>query len=566
MSSYDFCLGCMSKIGDQKVCPKCGYIEGAPQTLPALKPGTVLADRYVVGERQSENGEGMVYIGMDLKKDKKVTIREFFPTGLCTRNAGNDAVIIRENVESVYGDYLADFIEINRAVSKLSELPVIIHIRDLFECNNTVYAVYEYVEGKPLSELIRRAKRLTWEEARPLFMPLVSAMVSAHALGLVHFGISPETIIMTKDGKLRLGSFSIPDSRISETELEAELFDGYSAIEQYSVDASKGKFTDVYALSAVLFFCLTGKNPPDAISRAYESRLNIPHQVADSIPTHVITAVAGGLQVSSDERIADMEQLREALITSSDRSYESARQRDMQKRSAAPARRDPEQRRDGAPRSPERQSARRDAEQPTAWYKNLSQFQYWLLTTCLAIIVLGTISIIVFLAVRPKLSNGQQGPTVTYGESISRTDTMLDEELYEVPKLVKQKWSEVLTNNDYVMFDIMEVNNEYSDDYAVGEVMWQSAEPGTKVRYGTPIAVKVSLGSEMCSIPNIIGMTISQADSALTGAGLKLGTQTERYDDTVEAGKIITVDGASIGAKMRRDSAVNVVVSLGREG
>jgi len=115
------------------------------------------------------------------------------------------------------------------------------------------------------------------------------------------------------------------------------------------------------------------------------------------------------------------------------------------------------------------------------------------------------------------------------------------------------------------MFDLIEVGESYSDDYDVGEIMKQSIAPNEEVQMGTPIAITVSLGSEMCVIPNIVGKTIAEADEALTAEGLVLGNQTEQYSDSVPQGCIISITGASVGSRMKRGSMVDVVVSLGSE-
>ena len=564
MSNYNFCFGCMAPATGAAQCPKCGYIDGTPQQLPALAPGTKLADRYVVGKVISQNGEGITYIAMDMKNERKITVREYLPCELCVRTERSDAVVIADGCDGIYNDYLSDFIEIHRAVGRISEQPAIIPLIDLFECNNTAYAVYKYVQGKPFSELIHRAKRLTWEEARPVFMPLVSALVAAQKIGLVHFGISPETIIMNHNGELMLGEFGIPDARCAETDIEATLNGGYSALEQYSADGEKGKWTDVYSLAAVLLYALTGKRPPDAVSRSYESKLNVPASIAGEIPAYVLSAIAKAMQINVNNRIGSMEQFRSELAPRRDDPYAPS--------AAAPTR--PQQQRQQAPRPA---APRQPAPRPSApakqsnepWYKKLSQFQYWLLTTCIAMIVLGTIGVIIFFNVKDKLSDDKPTSTVTYKEDVPSASIVVSgtDKTFEVPKLIGQNWEDVRHNDQYMgMLEFMEKAPEYSSEYAVGQVMAQSIEPGTMVKPGTPIAITISLGSETCAVPNIIGMTVSEADQALSKAGLCMGSQIEEYNDSVKAGQVISIENADVGDHLKRGDAVNIKVSLGREG
>ena len=562
MSRFDFCLNCMANKGDAKQCPKCGYDENTPQKLPALAPGTLLADRYVVGCAMTENGEGISYIAMDTERDRKVVVREYLPQTLCTRKKGSDSVVVNESVRALYHDMMEDFNDIAKAVKRLNGVDCIAPVLDIFKCNNTQYVVYPYVQGTKLSELVRRAKRLSWDEARPIFMPLVSALIQAHSIGLVHFGISPDNIYMKPDGSLVLTGYGIPSVRMAETELEPEMYDGYTPLEQYSVDGDKGKWSDIYAISAVILFALIGKQPPDAITRTREPKLPVSAQLAETIPTYVITALAGGLQVYAEDRTRTMEELYSALSSGGGRA---------EARAHVPAYRDEPARE--KPRAANAASQLKGklkdvVENEDAWYKNLSQFQYWLLTTCLGIIVLGTIAVIVFLNVRPLLAGEDKNklPTVIDNGMVSSADTGLEPDMYMVPDLRGIPWTEASNSPDYMMFDIIELGEAYSDDYEVGEIMKQSVAPNTEAQYGTPIAVTVSLGSEMCVIPNIIGMTVLEADIALTEAGLVIGTQTEEYNSGVERGKIIDIVGGSVGSRMKRGSAVNILVSLGSEG
>ena len=588
----ELCMGCMNNKNGESVCPRCGYAEGTPNRSPALDVGTVLDGRYLVGAVRKMTGEGVSYIAMDESTGRKVILREYLPSTICTRKKNSNEVAVRENCEHIYEDYLSDFLEISRAVSRLSDVQSIASVLDIFEANGTAYAVYEYTAGRTFGELIERAKRLTWEEAKPLFLPLISALAEAHSIGLVHFGIDPDSVIITRDGNLVLTDFAIPDSRIAETELRASLCDGFSALEQYSINGKKGKWTDVYSICALMLFALTGKCPPSATVRAQNPRLNVSSALAETIPTHVLTAIAGGLQVRSDQRTPTMEKLHSELTgrassagarSASDGAGGSSSSRQSTQRPASSftsglsnmagavggfASNLISQSRQKADNARSERNAANSKDSSEPWYKRLTQFQYALLSTCVSIIVLGLIALIVFINIKPLLNpDDNTGPTVQYAGYASGTDLGADpSETYIVPDLRGENLLTASSNPDLLMFQILEKDEDYSDDYDVGEIISQSIAPGTEVSYGTPIAVTVSLGSKMCAIPNIINMSVANADTALTEAGLCLGSQTEKYNDSVPAGCIISISGAEIGSRLTRGSAVNVVVSLGPEG
>ena len=579
MEFKGLCLGCMNNKGDAMQCPKCGYVEGTPQVLPYLEPGTLLKEKYIVGKHLSANGEGVTYIGFDVTTNKKITVREYLPKTLCSRVKDDDNIIIASGNKLVYQDYLQDFMEIGRALAKLSSLPSIVPVIDMFEANKTAYIVYEFVDGKPLDEIIKRARRFTWEEARPLFLPLISTINSAHAIGLVHFGISPENIIMTRSGTLKLQGFGSPDAHLAETELTAEFYEGFSAIEQYSLEGKKGKWTDVYAMCAVIFYALTGKRPPDAVSRSYEPRLNMPSDVAQNIPTHVVTALAGGLQVNIETRTHSMEELKNQFTnpvprrpepkpvpatapTSSpaygDRFVDEPPYQDSNARSAVPA-----------ASAQMNRSAARDYE-PDDDEPEISPYKYGIISGLIGFVVLGVIALICLnLIVIPMMNKNKEdeGDDVSssYVESEGDNTDSQPTVLYRVPNLVNKKWSSVDGNEKYSNFYIRLKEEVYDENYEEGRIISQTVEAGSTVPQNTPIGVVVSKGSKMRTVPNIIGKTVSEASKELESAGLALGDQAEEYSDDVASGKIIRLNGIEPGKKIQAGSMINVVVSLGPE-
>ena len=578
MEFKGLCLGCMNNKGDAMQCPKCGYVEGTPQVLPYLEPGTLLKEKYIVGKHISANGEGVTYIGFDVTTNKKVTVREYLPKTLCSRVKDDDSIIIASGNKLVYQDYLQDFMEIGRALAKLSGLPSVVPVIDMFEANKTAYIVYEFVDGKPLDEIIKRARRFTWEEARPLFLPLISTVNSAHAIGLVHFGISPETIIMTRSGTLKLQGFGSPDAHLAETELTPEFYEGFSAIEQYSLEGKKGKWTDVYAMCAVIFYALTGKRPPDAVSRSYEPRLNMPSDVAQNIPTHVVTALAGGLQVNIETRTHSMEELKNQFTNPVPRRPEP-----KPVPTSAPASNsgygdryvDEPPYQDSGARTPAHaasaqmnRSAARDYE-PDDDEPQISPYKYGIISGLVGFVVLGVIALICLnLIVIPMMNKKQaeeDNTSSAYVESDVESTGSEPTVLYRVPNLVNKKWSSVDGNEKYSNFYIRLKEEVYDENYEEGRIISQTVEAGSTVPQNTPIGVVVSKGSKMRTVPDIIGKTVSEASKELESAGLALGDQAEEYSDDVESGKIIRLNGIEPGQKIQAGSMINVVVSLGPE-
>jgi serine/threonine-protein kinase len=553
------CVNCFAKKNGESVCRRCGYADGTPQMLPYLAPGTALADRYIVGKRKSANGEGVSYLAFDSETRAVVTVREFLPPTLCGRTAGDDRVIVSGGMELSYRDYLADFIDISKTVMRLREVPAIVHALEVFEQNGTAYTVYERTEGRPLSDIVRKAERLSWEEARPLFIPLLSAIMSAHAIGLVHFGITPDQIYLGRDGRLRLEGFGIPDARMAETELEAELSDGFSALEQYSLEGHTGKACDVYGISAVLFYCLTGIKPADAVTRAYDPRLNIPSRLAAEIPSHVLAAVSSGLKVSIEDRLRSVEALKSQLslksAIESKRSYNGI----LQNGFGTPASRNREPR-----QAPRGGSGGFNLDM----LRTLSPAKAGLLSAGVATVVLGLIAVVIFSVIKDSLVGGDSRETSSPPRYVSTADfeDEMQMTLYEVPSFIGKKWEDISSSSKYDMFDLRIIDqSEFSDEYDEGEIMSQTVEKGQQVPDGTTIGLTVSMGSKTRKIPNIIGKSVADAEEILREAGLVLGAQEDSYSDDVKQGRIISISGSKVGAKLEYGSYVNVVVSKGPE-
>jgi len=186
---------------------------------------------------------------------------------------------------------------------------------DIFETNGTVYAVSEYSPGGTLEEyLAKTGGTLTWDEARPLFMPLLSTLGALHRLGVWHLGLSPHTIYMNQDGKLCLRHFTLPEARQEGRDVPATLEAGYSAPEQYEPMAELTGAIDVYGMGAVIFRVLTGAPPVEAPGRAKNNGdLLVPAAVARELPKNVSSTLFRALQLNVSKRVGGMAELGELL-------------------------------------------------------------------------------------------------------------------------------------------------------------------------------------------------------------------------------------------------------------
>ena len=219
------CMGCMQEIGDQPVCPECGFKATEKQPEPFLGFNTILKNRYIVGRGIDTNGESTRYLGYDKVTYKTVIIREFLPIGLFDRAAGETDLVVGYNNETVFKNLKENFISYYKIVQELNEMSVMIEILDIFEENNTAYVVEENLDLVTFDEFLKRSNgQLEWETARVLFMPVISALESLHKRGVGHYAVSPSNILVTKDGKLKLTGFSTSMERKRGTPLKSQLY------------------------------------------------------------------------------------------------------------------------------------------------------------------------------------------------------------------------------------------------------------------------------------------------------------------------------------------------------
>ncbi|MBQ7101591.1 MAG: hypothetical protein IJN81_08155, partial [Clostridia bacterium] len=232
INSANLCMGCMRDNGGALQCPHCGYNAETPQVLPYLPVRTVVSGRYIVGRLLEYNGDGATYLAWDMSEQKAVKLREFLPDTLCSRRAGEKAVTVTAGCEAAFTDCLADFLELWHRLTRMSGLSALDNVLEVFEENSTAYAVTDYIETISLRDYLLRNKvgYISWERARSLFMPVLSTLGMLHTAGIIHMGISPVTLLIGRDAKMRISGFSIGKARTARGDLTAQLFPGYAAV------------------------------------------------------------------------------------------------------------------------------------------------------------------------------------------------------------------------------------------------------------------------------------------------------------------------------------------------
>ncbi len=508
------CMGCMNDNGGEKVCPICGYDSSEDNSAEQLAVGTWLnANRYLVGRAIEENGDSVTYIAWDNDNNAVVNIKEYFPKGLCVRSRDRLTVNPADGKALPYTQGMDEFVNLFTKLGKMPKSTAILHIVDGFDANGTVYAVQSTVSGTTLKAfLIKNGGVLKWEQVKPLFMPLISTVRDLGEAGIVHRGISPENIIVGRDGKLRLTGFCIKQARTAYTEFAPQLYPGYAAPEQYLENDQYGVSCDVYALGAVLFRCLVGIIPPDAKDRLMNDKLSIPAKITETVPRGVLVSVANALKVDKTQRIPNVERFYRMLesVSSSTVSLSDIRHEEPQ----------PKQKKGGS----------------KALYIGISSA----ITAVIIVGVLVAAYFILDLDFGSLFSNST--PTQGSSSSLELPDPSSSEEqiiepgqtLYDVPDLIGKKYSDIaadLTLN-YSHFKFVVVGRQHSSTVAKGCVCSQSVEAGAEFPRDTVISLYISAGPESITMPNLMGKTIEEAKDTLFEAGFYWDNITFRKKDS----------------------------------
>ncbi len=334
----DRCLCCMEELtGGVRVCPSCGYDNSKKGKYNfSLRPGTILYGRYLVGNILGLGGFGMTYIGYDLRFEIKVAIKEYYPRVNASRNNAVSNTVRWSYSDGNRSEWLRgceSFLKEARKMVKIDSIPGIVRIRDNFIENDTAYIVMDYVDGITFKEFVKKGGPMKYSVCLSLMKPLMEGLEKAHAAGIIHRDLSPDNIMLLKDGGVRLLDLgAAKDLNVVNSSGESELVakKGFSPPEQYLAHGEIGPWTDVYAMCSTIYYLITGKVLPDAIERMMDDKMTFDVPMTEPLPKSVKNALAKGLAVKAKDRTKSMRELMDSLYASTnienakyDKSFEN---------------------------------------------------------------------------------------------------------------------------------------------------------------------------------------------------------------------------------------------------
>ncbi len=314
------CYNCFQDRGNSLVCPHCKFNAAEDREMypTALPAGITLGKDYLLGRVLGQGGFGITYVAQDRKNGKLVAIKEYFPDSMAARdNSYSVSPYSGERGEGFrYGKQC--FLEEAKTLAAFIGNPSIVRVYRYFEEFGTAYFVMEYIEGISLKDYLKsHGGKISFEEAKRILIPVMDALSMVHAKGIVHRDISPDNIIITNSGKIKLLDFGAARYSLGDMSrsLDVVLKHGYAPREQYSRHGRQGPFTDVYSLSATFYRSITGIVPQDSIDRMDEDLLVNPRYYCPDLTPQGEFALFKGLAIQPADRFQTTQQLKERMLT-----------------------------------------------------------------------------------------------------------------------------------------------------------------------------------------------------------------------------------------------------------
>ena len=317
-----YCPHCM-KPATGTVCPNCGGDLGwTGQKGVDLPVGTVLSGgnglrTYQIGAARGKGGFGITYIALEVNSGRRMAIKEYYPTSCAFRGGNGVDVQAMTGQENTFRSGMDSFLEEGRMLLAQDDLACVVHVIDYFQANGTAYLAMEYLDGVPLhTQMTRMGGRIPVNELMPRLAPLMRDIGQLHRRGVIHRDISPDNIMWMPDGGLKLLDFGSARSMQNGKSMTVLMKQGFSPIEQYS-SKGQGPYTDIYALAATIYYCVTGVIPPSSMERVADDTLQSPIALGAVMSVQQETALLWALSIQPDARPRNMEEFAPMLCPES---------------------------------------------------------------------------------------------------------------------------------------------------------------------------------------------------------------------------------------------------------
>lgn len=553
-----------------------------------IKTGTILGDRYEILEKIGTGGMAEVFKGKDHKLNRYVAVK-----------------VLKEEFRDNDG-FVKKFKEEAQAAAGLAH-PNIVNVYDVGDENGIYYIVMELVEGITLKNYIERKGRLTIKEATSIAIQVSAGLEVAHNNHIVHRDIKPQNIIISREGKVKVTDFGIAKATTSQTTTSSAM----GSVHYASPEQARGGYvdhrSDIYSLGIVMYEMVTGRVPFDgetAVTVAVkhlQEQMVPPSKYCPEIPYSLEQIIKKCTEKSPDRRYQDigdlMADLKQSLVDP-DGDFvqmvdldEQAKTVIMTKGTTSKVK---ESRRVNLSKDEDEDDEEEDEDsEDDEDDEELSPTVERAMT--IAGVVLAVIIVIIMLLLFSKVLGIGKKSNTDISDS-QQTEQSADEEddsssasqgnTVNMPSLLGKTYAEARTVLEELGLKIERGESEKSNQYSAGQIIAQSEESGNSVKVGTTVTVTLAAAGSTASsdgtsstgstssgttttttnskvtIPSVVGKDENAAKSAITAAGLTVGTVSEASSDTVESGLVIS-QSPSANSETESGGKVNIVLSSG---
>ena len=514
--------------------------------------GELIDGRYQLEQLIAAGGMASIYVGIDTRLDRQVAVKIMHP------HLANDE------------EFVNRFIREAKAAAALSH-PNIVAIQDQGWNEGgspAVFIVMEYIDGFTLRELLHEGGPLSSEDLLRYMIPIVSALAEAHKRGIVHRDIKPENILISKDGRIKLADFGLArGEQLGATmTVESSVVLGsvsYLSPEQVQRGISDAR-SDIYSVGVVLFELLTGRKPYEGespIQIAYKhvnERIPAPSTITSGIAPALDALVLKATSPNPDQRQRDagvlLSEMRSAAIEIDPRKRQMTLELDIPVQPSRPkknTRRPKGEVRIGNTviervRTLTSLTTQTPALEPTVTDAKKSE----------------TTAEIRRRTSKRVVRNRFIALALIFALVLGGAWYQLIGSKISIPSIVGLSETEARNSLNPIGIKLLVISKSYSEDVPSGRVITSNPGGGGHLSKGGVVQVVISKGPERINVPTLAGMTPDAAATALTSAGLKVGSTTQSYSSTITNGMVIDGDPIA-GTAVKRNSLVNILVSKG---
>lgn len=278
-------------------------ITGSANCLPV---GTRIAEFEITGVI-GEGGFGNVYLAFDHSLQRTVAIKEYMPVALASRGADDAVLVQAKRHKETFETGMNSFINEARLLAQFDH-PALIKVYRFWEQNNTAYMAMRYYEGQTFKSIVARHPEIVTEAwLKPILKPILEALEVLYKIQILHRDISPDNIMIQPGGEAVLLDFGAARQILGgmNQALTVILKPGYAPVEQYAEDSDmkQGPWTDIYALSAVVYAAIVKKPPPTSVTRLIKDPIELlQNSPQPGFSKDFLAAVDKGMAVQPKDR------------------------------------------------------------------------------------------------------------------------------------------------------------------------------------------------------------------------------------------------------------------------